>query len=91
MHFGVHPVNPQIPLSFFHFRNFISRLKSERRREPVEDELSIKIMRKASSAAYYISIYMWLVFMYISDKIELESHSLIGVWILGMAGNTIFH
>jgi len=63
----------------------ISRLKSERRREPIEDELSIKIMRKASSTAYYISIYMWLGFMYISDKIELESHTLIGAGILGMA------
>jgi len=63
----------------------ISRLKSGTRREPVEDELSIKILRKASSTAYYISIYMWLGFMYISDKIEWESHRLIGAGILGMA------
>ena len=63
----------------------ISRLKSEIRREPVEDELSIKIMRKASSTAYYISIYMWLGFGYISDKVKLESHTLIGAGILGMA------
>ena len=63
----------------------ISRLKSGTRREPVEDELSIKILRKASSTAYYISIYMWLGFMYISDKIEWESHTLIGAGILGMA------
>jgi len=63
----------------------VSRLKSERRREPVEDELSIKIMRKASSTAYYISIYMWLGFGFISDKVKLESHTLIGAGILGMA------
>jgi peptidoglycan/LPS O-acetylase OafA/YrhL len=63
----------------------ISRLKSEKTGEPAEDELSVKILRKASSSAYYISIYMWLVFMYLSDKVNLESHSLIGAGILGMA------
>jgi hypothetical protein len=63
----------------------IIRLKSERRREPVEDELSKKILQKASSVAYYISIYMWLVFGYISDKVSMESHTLIGAGILGMA------
>jgi len=61
------------------------RLKSERRHEPVEDELSKKILQKASSVAYYISIYMWLVFGYISDKVSMESHTLIGAGILGMA------
>ena len=63
----------------------ISRLKSEKRREPVEDELSRKILQKASSTAYYISLYMWLGFMTFSDKIIWESHTLIGAGILSMA------
>jgi peptidoglycan/LPS O-acetylase OafA/YrhL len=63
----------------------ISRLKSEHRGEPPEDELSKRILQKASSTSYYISIYMWLAVMYISDKTKCETHSLIGAGILGMA------
>jgi len=63
----------------------ISRLRSLQRHEPAEDELSKKVMLRASSLAYYISIYLWLFVMYISDKTTLEAHSLIGAGILGMA------
>jgi peptidoglycan/LPS O-acetylase OafA/YrhL len=63
----------------------ISRLKSENKGEPAEDELSKKILQKASSMSYYISIYMWLGFMYFSEKTKWENHTLIGAGILGMA------
>jgi hypothetical protein len=63
----------------------IRRLKSEKRGQPAEDELSKKIMQRASSLAYYISIYLWLFLMYISDKIKYELHTVIGIGILGMA------
>jgi hypothetical protein len=63
----------------------VSRLRSRLRREPGEDELSRKVMTRASSLAYYISIYFWLFIMYISDKTSLEAHSLVGGGILGMA------
>jgi peptidoglycan/LPS O-acetylase OafA/YrhL len=63
----------------------ISRLKSEKRGEPAEDELSKKILQKASSKSYYISLYMWLVFMYLSDKLKWETNTLVGAGIVGMA------
>lgn len=63
----------------------VSRIRSRLRREPGEDELSRKVMTRASSLAYYISIYFWLFIMYVSDKTSLEAHSLVGVGILGMA------
>jgi hypothetical protein len=63
----------------------ISRLKSTLRKEPAEDELSKSIMTKASSLSYFVSIYLWLFVMYISDKVKLETHTLIGAGILGMA------
>jgi peptidoglycan/LPS O-acetylase OafA/YrhL len=63
----------------------IKRLASTRRGEPAEDELSKKILARASSLSYYVSIYLWLVIMYFSDKTKLENHSLIGAGILGMA------
>src|SRR5512136_2092776 len=62
-----------------------SRLRSHRRGEPREDELSRTLMTRASSLAYYISIYLWLFVMYISDKTTLPAHSLIGTGIAGMA------
>lgn len=63
----------------------VSRLRSHQRHEPAEDELSKRIMTRASSLAYYVSIYLWLFIMYISDKTTLEAHSLVGAGILGMA------
>lgn len=59
--------------------------RSSRRGEPVGDELSKRILTKASSLSFYISLYWWLILMYASDKVALESHSLIGLGILGMA------
>jgi hypothetical protein len=63
----------------------ISRLKSERRGQPAEDELSRNIMRKASSLSYYISLYWWLGLMYFSNRLGMEIDVLIGLGILGMA------
>ena len=63
----------------------VSRLRNHKLHEPAEDELSKKVMMRASSLAYYISIYLWLFVMSISDKTTLEAHSLVGAGILGMA------
>jgi peptidoglycan/LPS O-acetylase OafA/YrhL len=61
------------------------KLTSARRGEPVEDELSKKVMRKTAAYSYYISLYLWLVLMYFSDKCNYEAHIIIGGGILGMA------
>jgi peptidoglycan/LPS O-acetylase OafA/YrhL len=63
----------------------LRRFASAKKGEPVEDELSRNIMRRTASTSYYISIYLWLFLMYYSDKTKLESHTLIGAGILGMA------
>ena len=63
----------------------IRRLRSERRGEPAEDELSKKIMQRAAAIAYYVSLYWWLVLVYLSDNWQKETESLIGTGILGMA------
>ena len=63
----------------------IRRLTSAKRGEPPEDELSKKVMRKTSSLSYYISLYLWLVIMYFSDRLDYETHAIIGAGILGMA------
>lgn len=61
------------------------RLSSAKRGEPAEDELSKKVMQKTAALSFYISLYLWLTVMYFSDKMKLETHSVIGIGILGMA------
>jgi peptidoglycan/LPS O-acetylase OafA/YrhL len=63
----------------------IRRLGSARRGEPVEDELSRKIMQKAAASSYYLSLYWWLLLIYLSDDLEMETGTMIGTGILGMA------
>jgi hypothetical protein len=63
----------------------INRITSLIKKEPADDEMSRKILTKSSSWSFYGSIYMWLVLMYFSDKTKLETHSMIGAGILGMA------
>jgi len=62
-----------------------SRVRGHLRGEPSEDELSKKVMTRASSLAYYISIYLWLFIMYVSHKTTWAAHRLVGEGILGMA------
>jgi peptidoglycan/LPS O-acetylase OafA/YrhL len=61
------------------------RLASAKRGEPPEDELSKKVMQKTSALSYYISLYLWLAIMYFSDRLDYETHTVIGAGILGMA------
>ena len=63
----------------------VRKLASLRRGEPHEDELSKKIMRRTSSVSYYISLYMWLIIMYLSDKMKFDTHVIIGAGIMIMA------
>jgi peptidoglycan/LPS O-acetylase OafA/YrhL len=61
------------------------RLKSVRRGEPAEDELSKKVLLRTAGMSYYISLYLWLAIMYFSDKIKVSIDVIIGAGILGMA------
>ena len=61
------------------------RLSSAKKGEPAEDEMSRKVMQKASSLSFYISLYLWLAIGYFSDRFNYETHTVIGAGILGMA------
>ncbi len=61
------------------------RLTSAGRGEPVEDEMSRKVIRKTSSLSYYISLYLWVGIIFIQDRIKLDTEELLGMGILGMA------
>jgi peptidoglycan/LPS O-acetylase OafA/YrhL len=61
------------------------RIRAVRKKLPAEDEYSKKLMKKAASTSYFISLYLWLAIMYLSDKVVMETHTLIGTGILAMA------
>jgi hypothetical protein len=63
----------------------LARVRSHLRKEASEDELSKRVMTKATSLAYYISLYLWLFIMYVSDRTTMAPHTLIGAGIMGMA------
>ncbi len=61
------------------------RLRSLKENLPAEDEMSKKILRRGAATSYYVSMYMWLAFMFFEERINLERSTLIGAGILGMA------
>jgi hypothetical protein len=61
------------------------RLRSVKQNLPAEDEMSKGILRRGAATSYYVSLYMWLAFMFFEDRIDLERSTLIGAGILGMA------
>ncbi len=62
-----------------------TRLSSERRGEPAEDELSKHLLLKTAAYSYYISLYLWVVILYVKDRIAMDMEEWIGTGILGMA------
>jgi len=61
------------------------RFTSEKRGQPAEDEFSKKILQKSAAISYYISLYLWLVIMYLTDRMKIETDIMFGWGILGMA------
>lgn len=61
------------------------RLSSARRGEPAEDELSRKVLQKASAISYFISLYLWVFLLWLKDRVPFEVEELLGTGILGMA------
>lgn len=62
----------------------IKKMRNMRRGEPQEDELSKKLMQKASSLSYFVSLYIWVVILYLKDRVSMDTEELIGSGILAM-------
>ena len=71
-------------ISFGFYIGFV-RMKSMKRGEPSEDELSKRMLTRASSLSYYISLYIWLVVLYLIEETSFAGHTLIAGGILAMA------
>ena len=61
------------------------RLRAVKEDLPAEDEMSKKILRSGAATSYYLSLYFWLALMFFEDRIQMDTHSLIGLGIMGMA------
>ena len=81
--------NLHIPVIFLvvAFAVFVgyTRLRSHRRHEPAEDELSRMILLRTAALSYYISLYWWVFLLFIKDRVVVETEVLLGTGILGMA------
>ena len=69
---------------FFIYKAY-EKISKARKGEAAEDELSKKVLQKSSSISYYISLYLWLLLSYFSDRIDFTTEELIGTGIIGMA------
>ena len=63
----------------------VRRIRSVSKGQPAEDEMSKKMVQKAAAYAYYISLYLWLVILYIGTEKDVDFETLTGSGILGMA------
>ena len=63
----------------------IKRLGSAKRGEPTEDEMSKKVMLKTASLSYYISLYLWVIMIFVKDRVKMDTEEILGTGILGMA------
>ncbi len=80
LHFGV----ITLIVGFAVFIGF-KRLSNAKRGEPVEDELSKKILQKTAAISYYISLYIWVFLIFLKDRVKFETEELLGTGIIAMA------
>ena len=74
-----------ILLVLFGFYIIYRRYKSAKSGEPQEDEMSKQLLQKSAALSFYISLYLWLVIMYLTDKHKGETEVMFGWGIIGMA------
>lgn len=62
----------------------IKQIISARKGEPIKDELSKRVMQKASSLSFYITVYLWMIVLGFIDTFNLDPKKIIFLGILGM-------
>jgi len=63
----------------------IMRITSAKRGQPAEDEMSKKVMLKTAATSFYLSLYLWVVMIFVKDRIKMDTEEILGTGILGMA------
>ncbi|KPL15117.1 MAG: hypothetical protein AMS23_01280 [Bacteroides sp. SM1_62] len=60
-------------------------LRARSRKQPADDELSIKILHRAAMVSYLISLNLWAILIYVSSKTKIDPGILFGIGIICMA------
>jgi len=63
----------------------LSRLQSEKRGQPSEDEMSKLIVQKTAATSYYVSLYLWIALLFFYGHRNSETETAIGVGVVGMS------
>ena len=61
------------------------KIKARRSGLPPDDELSLWILRRAGTASFLLSIYLWAFLIYLYVKTEIDAGIIFGSGITGMA------
>ncbi|MBA7562682.1 hypothetical protein ES708_04335 [subsurface metagenome] len=61
------------------------RIKRKKQGLPEDDELSRKIAQKAAAISYYLSLFLWLVLIYIQSHVIINIKWLFSTGMIGMA------
>ena len=63
----------------------IKRIRSTKEGLPEDDELSKKIVRKSAGISFYITLFIWLILLFIQSFIDIDSRVLFSFGFVGMS------
>lgn len=63
----------------------VQRIISREKGLPEDDELSKRITQKAAAISFYISLFLWLVLLYIQGSTDIDMSVLFSYGFIGMA------
>lgn len=63
----------------------ITRIQSRKKGFPEEDELSKRLVQKTASVSFYISLFLWLIILYIYKSDIVDNKILFSYGFIGMA------
>lgn len=63
----------------------IKRKKATEEGFPEDDELSEKIVRKSGGISFYLTLFIWLILLFINSFIEIDSRLIFSYGFIGMS------
>lgn len=63
----------------------IKRIRSKEEGFPEDDELSKIIVRKSASISFYITLFLWLILLFIQSFIDIDSQVIFSFGFIGMS------
>ena len=61
------------------------KIKAKRSGQPPDDEYSLRILHRAGTSSFLLSLYLWAIIIYLHAKTEIATGILFSCGIMGMA------